>query len=290
MERTDEKSVSPISGRIVMRLLADGSGSLLGTLRFAQGVDIAESAGYLFSPRDTGSRLYRQPYDAGLPEGVEGYGINHALTQPHWPVFLGARDLMLVRFVAAFPADNVWAVYGAAKNLAVPSSHFEPGHIWFDVGSQGKLHGIPAPAEGNGLSCAQLLTQLCVWPDAAGRLHCLAQHPRAWRTDYLELAELTAQVGEGCLSEMNFFHRVRAKPRLQRTAPLRVDMDYARYLVHLKAKDGLQLSGPMTAEQMARQDALSKRILRELRLTEVEHKVVNQALCMLTQEPNAPGD
>ena len=104
-------SISPTSGRIVMRPLPDGSGALLGVLGFPAQFRVLESAGYLFCPSRRGARIYDPPYDAGPPADIDGWGINASLRSPQWPVFLAHPELMLVRFIAAFPKQNVWAVY-----------------------------------------------------------------------------------------------------------------------------------------------------------------------------------
>ena len=127
----------------------------------------------------------------------------------------------------------------------------------------GQFEEIAAPAQSDGLSCSQLLTDLCVWPDARGRQHCLPQHPSRWRPVSLRLSKLTAQVGEGTLSEAQFYQRVRADAKLRRAAPL--DLEFARYLARIKVAGGLRLSRPMTTEQKKARHALAGRILRDMR-------------------------
>lgn len=258
-------STCPTSGRIVMRLLPDGSGALLGVLRFPVQFRVLESAGYLFCLSRRGARIYNPPYDAGPPADVDGWGINASLRSPQWPVFLAHPEFMLVRFIAAFPKQNVWAVYGAARLLPITGSSSPGGPVWFDVVNGGQFEEIAAPAQGDGLSCSQLLTDLCVWPDARGRQHCLPQHPSRWRPVYLRFSKLTAQVGEGTLCEAQFYQRVRADAKLKRVAPLHLDLEFARYLARIKVAGGLRLSRPMTTQQKKARHALAARILRDMR-------------------------
>jgi len=237
---------------------------MLGVLQFPEDFQVLESAGYVVCLSVFGLRVYSPPIDTGPPAGTDSWGINASLQSPSWPAFAARPDLMMVRFIAAFPQQNVWTVYGASRHLPVYSANGDANHAWFDVDKEGQLKEIAAPSEEMvGFSCAQLLTQLCIWPDAQGTLHCLPQHFSRWRPIYLRLSELTARVGEGAVSEKEYYQRVREDPELSQVAPLQLDAPFVKYLARLKAAGGLHLSTPNTAEQLRARKALAKRVLRE---------------------------
>jgi hypothetical protein len=256
--------ISPISGRVVLRPLSDGSGSLLGVLQLPTHFPIAESAGYLLFLDSSGLKVWNPPFDAGPPPEIDGWGINASLKNCNWPAFAELPELMMVRFIAAFPEQNVWAVYGASRRLTVQSESPHATHIWFDVNDQGRFREIAAPAEGNGYSCAQLLTALCVWPNAEGTLHCLAQLPSRWRPVYLRQRELATLVGDGIISEQEYSQRVSRDPELRHIGPLRLEPEYARFLARLGAENGPVAFGPMTAEQKKSREARAQRICQEI--------------------------
>jgi hypothetical protein len=209
-------------------------------------------------------RVYNPPFDVGPRQEIDGWGINASLTSCDWLAFADLPELMKVRFIAAFPEQNMWAVYGASRRLTVRSENARATHAWFDVGKTGLLREVAAPAEGNGYACSQLLTTLCVWPNADGILHCLAENPSRWRPVYLRYSELAAQVGEGTISEQEYYWRVRQDAELHHIAPLHLDLEYARFLARMKAEGGLEAIGPMTTDQKQAREARAHRIVREL--------------------------
>ena len=256
-------NVNPIAGRIVLRRISDRAGFILGALRLPTHFKILESAGYPFVLASTGLRVFNPPFDMGSPAEIDGWGIDASLQSRTWPAFAASPELMMVRFLSAFPSENVRTVYGATRCLPVPADAVD---TWFDITKHGELRKLRTPADGTGLTGAQLLTQLCVWPDAHGTLHCLPQHPSRWRPVYLRLCELTASVGEGALGEGEYYRLVRRDTELSRAAPLHLDREYAKYLARLKAEGGLEIASPMTSEERHTREARATRILRELRL------------------------
>jgi hypothetical protein len=258
------RSVTPISGRVVLRPLSDGSGALLGVLQLPGHFAVVESAGYPLFLSDSGLRVYDPPFDAGPSPDVDGYGINASLAARDWPEFAEIPELMMVRFIAAFPEQNVWTVYGATRHVSIRSVNLRATDTWFDVDNQGQLQEIAAPAEEYGYTCSQLLTAFCVWPNADGTLHCLAEHPSRWRPVYLRHSEVTAQLGDGTLSEEEYYRLIRQDAELARVAPLHPDLEYARFLARLKSEGGVEIIRPMTVDQKQTREARATRILREM--------------------------
>jgi hypothetical protein len=214
-------------------------------------------------------RVYNPPLDEGPPAEVDGWGIKAALESRNWPAFAGIPELMMIRFIAAFPGQNVWAVYGASRRLTVCSENARATHAWFDVGEEGRLQEIAAPIEGNGYACSQLLTDFCVWPNAHGVLYCLAQHPSHWRPVYRRFHVLTAEVGRGRVSEKDYYRRVSRDKELRRIAPLHLDLQYARFLGRMLTEGGRESLDPMTIEQQQAREARAARILQEMGETSI---------------------
>ncbi|WP_432263135.1 hypothetical protein [Cupriavidus sp. TMH.W2] len=227
----------PINGRLAIRRTGGDMFVLVGLLYLPSAFPVVEGAGYLAMIHGTELEIADQPIDRGLPEDIEGFGIEAALRSSLWPA-TQVPGTLIVRFIKAFDAANGWVVFGPSQVPLLPPSAFHRDHAWLDVRS-GSLAAISAPAEVNGSTCSQILSNFVVWPDSDGVLYSLPTTESAWRSVYVRHTTLVASLGAGELSEQQFIDMVRGDAELFHIRSLSIDRDYARYLARLRDLGGI---------------------------------------------------
>jgi hypothetical protein len=253
---------SPASGRLCRRALREGE-AIVGVLHFPCDVDIQEGAAYLLIQAGSALTMVRQPLELGLPEHLQSYGAGDLLRAPIWRQSNIPGGIM-VRFIAAFPENNGWAVYGASNQSPGPDA---PDHAWFDVGSPGTANPIDAPLEASGLAMSQLLTSP-VWPDASGAIHSLSQLQSPWRRHYHDYHLLLASAARDETISAQLEARVAKHPRFAQLNIGRINRNYCAYLAELEYRGELVVDGPMSAAVCAHREELSAQILKEAAPTE----------------------
>lgn len=237
------------AGRLLIRALANAQSALVGILHLPAEMSVVEGAAYLLLLGEKRASILAVPLDAGLPDELEGQGIDAALRAPIW-FGTSLQGAVCVRFTAAFPDANAWTVYGAANlPISLASETDASGHAWADING-GLTTSIPAPADAYGETPAQMLTGHAVWPAPDGALHTLSQHNQSWRQHYYRMSQLMARCGAGDINQAELQAQLRADPHLNRIRTWgNHEPAYLRYLAALDAAGGLAPDAPRTAAQ-----------------------------------------
>lgn len=253
-----------LSGRLLVRNLRDRQCALVGVVELPADLVIRENASYLLLLMPGSAEVVDAPLDAGLPDELEGQGINAALHADVWRR-TKVPGALCVRFFPALRDQNLWVVYGASDQPipdALPDASC--GDCWLSI-REGRVSPMAAPASSRGASLAQMLTNHPVWPDPSGELYSFPQHPPRWCEHYHRMSKLLAQAGAGAISEADAQAQLRADPFLDRIRPWNPDRDYLRFLAAMDAGGALHLEGPRRAPEHAARDAASIKLIRELR-------------------------
>lgn len=237
--------IAPISGRLVVRHLAEGT-VLVGLLQLPAGIAIVEGAAYALRLTADSVQLSPAPVGPALDVEQHGWAMSDWLLGRAWfrtydPEFL------VVRFVQAFPDINAWAVCGVSAWPLDALSRDAAGHGWWEVG-EGALRALTPPCDARGMAMGQLLTQCPVWPGPAGELHALSQVLSPWRPVLLRFHQLLVRAGRGEMTLAQAREQVRVDPELWQVGAGALDPGFCAYLVQLNARGGLQLDGPRTAD------------------------------------------
>lgn len=257
---TDANHAIPTTGRLLLRELSDGA-ALVGVLFFPREFQIIEGAAYPAVFSNGTLAVLTKALDAGLPQQAVAAGVPGMLQARIWPRTI-PPDVVVVRFLKAFPEDNGWTLVAAIEPHAVPKLATDyAGHGWYEV-REGALDPIPAPISAIGMSMGQLLNQFAVWPDVAGVPHSVPAIESTVREDMLRKSRLLAEVGRGERTWKSYSQVVRAE--LQHVATTLYDPDYARHLAELEALDGLHLDAPMTLEALLQRHAKTREAIRRV--------------------------
>ena len=236
------------AGRVVLRKVGGGETALVGIFHFEPAFKIVEGASYLLHLQESGVSVYSNVVDPEVPADLAAFDIGYHLTAPIWrkPAVDG---VLVVRFILQWPATNSWLVYGCAPASPVSDDKYSAtGHLWLEQDANG-LRSIVAPAEGMGLTMAQMASDLLVWPDAQGVFHTLCCIPTNWRADYLAYNKLQVSLGRGHITRFEFKSHIYNDDRLffLQTNP---NEDYLRYLVRLDDLGGIQEAAPYSEVQL----------------------------------------
>lgn len=246
-------------GRMLFRKTGSGDVCLVGLFHFEGAFEIREGASYVATFSDDTIKVFSAAVDPGIPADLEPLTIDYHLRGEIWRR-LTTTAAMVVRFIRQWPSVNSWLVYGVAADSPVGEEGYSStGHGWYDV-KQGKMCTITPPAEVMGMTMSQVASWVAVWPDAHGVHHALCTVQYAWRTDYLEYAQLQVALGRGEFSRIEFNKQVMTHPRLCHLVS-NPDYEYLRYLVCLDDLDGIQLQAPSSHQQMHERQKLTSAAL-----------------------------
>lgn len=235
-----------LDGRVLVRHLARSDAALVGVMQLPPGTTIIEGAAYAVRLSDEAAWLDPTPLTATLDPYLQTYGSARGwLEAQAWPR-TQRDDVIVVRFLAAWPAQDRWTVVAA---LSAPLGGIGPrdgtGHAWGQI-SGGRLVPFEGPAIRAGLAVDQLLSCLPVWPDANGVPHTLSAIPAPQRDLWLRRREVLVRVGRGEISAADATSQLKADPALAELDRTSIDMDYASFLAALDRLSPLTLCGPRT--------------------------------------------
>jgi hypothetical protein len=256
-----QRIVPITTGQLLVRNTATRECALIGVVRLPHDVVIRENAAYLAMFLADSADLVDRPLDKGLPDELEGQGINAALRASVWRR-TSVPGALTVRFIPARIEQNLWVVYGASDQpipAALPGT--DCGDVWLRCNA-GRVAPMAAPASSRGETMAQMLTQHPVWPDAHGNLFSFPQHTPTWCAHYHRMSKLLARCGAGELTEAEMQCQLRADPHLDRIRPMRPEHRYLRFLAALDANDALHPAGPRGAVAHRAEETAASAIVR----------------------------
>lgn len=254
-------AVLPLSGRLIARQLAGGQEVLVGLLHLPPAFTPREGALYLALINEHGIGLVPDVIDADFPDEMQGAGMTGALRATCWRQTAVAGALT-VRFVEAFPESNGWCIYGPSERALLPEGCYHRGHAFLEV-QHGALATLTPPEGLHGITPAQMLDMLPLWPDASGVMHIVPTMEARWRPAYFAHSLLQAQYGAGEITAEQLKQAVEDDPRLRQIVYGRPDLEYCRYLAARRAAGGLQPQRPMTAQQQAEHEAVATQLTRQ---------------------------
>jgi hypothetical protein len=238
------------SGQLLIRTTAANQSALVGVVELPAEFVVRENAAYLLLLVDGAAEIADAALDGGLPEELEGQGIEAALRAPIWRR-TKVPGALCVRFFAALPEQRRWVVYGATDT---PIPDATPGpcdtDLWLTI-ARGLTRRTTPPASSRGYQLSQMLTGHAIWPDALGERHAFPQHTPTWRAHYHRLSKLMARCGAGEFSAEELQQRLRADPALDCIRPWHLDAEYLRYLARLDAAGELVPAAPRAAAAQA---------------------------------------
>jgi len=233
-----------IAGRIMFRQTGDNATILVGVLTLPAHVHIIEGALYLMVLWGNRVAIAHQALDDGVPARKGAYGIDGLLHEPLWRS-TSAPGTLCVRFIKAFPEDNVWSVFGPSKTPLLPSAAFQRGHAWCDI-VDGAMVPIDAPIDATGKGISSPLTSYAIWPGPAGNFYCMPQAFAEHRPAFLRHRKLLASLGRGEMEQAQYVSAVRADKGLRDIAPYGTpESEYLQFLVTLDAEGGLTEDAPI---------------------------------------------
>lgn len=229
----------PIGGRICQRSVVGGH-IWVGVLHLPDNFTPAEGVAYAISQRDGRLFINTEAASKPLDQDQEWHGIKSLLESPIWPKSMDAQTLP-VRFIGAFPDDNVWGLYGASHYALDDET---PGHVWCDVSPSGRIEPIEAPFEAGGEAISQLLTSHAVWPAKSSELYTIPQLQTSVRPHFHTYHKLLAEAGRNPELMNGLRDKIASDPNLRNISIGPVDPVYCQYLAELDAAGQLHIDAP----------------------------------------------
>lgn len=253
--------MSARSGLLVIREMSRNASALVGIVHLSPAIAPVEGALYLVTLRQGQFEVASGPLGEGGLEPEQEGDVTAALLSRCWRG-TSVPDTLTVRFLSAFPDSNGWVLYGASQQPLVELAPRDAsGHAWLGIES-GATSALGPVANGAGLSTAQLLSTLPVWPDAAGVPHVLPTMSQELRADYHEYSKLLARHGAGDITRAELESAVKTDPLLYRVHGFSVDFSYCQYLAQLSDAGGLPLHGVRSLAQYTADQARSLQIVQ----------------------------
>lgn len=264
---SQSETVVPIGGRLCQRALKDGY-IWVGVMHLPEDFVPVEGSVYALVQNEHRLVLVREPAAGGIPPDYQSYGVGDLLTQRIWNKTLDSNALT-VRFLGAFPEDNVWGVYGASPYHLEPDA---PSHTWCDIDNRGWLKTIEAPFDAFGEGIGSLLSAHPVWPDKSGALHTLSQLQTPYRAHFHTYHKMLVKAASDDAYREALPGLLAKNPLLRNLQIGRIDKDFCEYLAKLDQRGLLVADAPQSAEVYAHRNQVSSQIMRELMdLDEMTH-------------------
>lgn len=250
--------VMPNGGRICQRAVAGGH-LWIGALHLPDDFTPTEGVAYLAVQREGRLLLLRREVSEPLSPQHQVENIGGLLQAPIWNKTMDS-DALCVRFIEAFPGENVWGVYGAS-HYAPPEG--SPSHLWADISPRGEIKPIEAPFDAQGYAVGQMLSTQPVWPRRNGDLYTIPQIQSGYRQDQYDYHQLLLKAARDpeVMEELPSF--VRQNPKFW-SMSTSVDPLFTQYLDHLDREGMVQIDAPHSAAEVARKEAMSAAIMKAL--------------------------
>lgn len=251
--RTKEDAIAvPIGGRICQRSVVGGH-VWVGVLHLPDNFTPTEGVAYAISQRNGRLFINTEPASQPLDSYQEWHGIKNLLESPIWPKSMDAQTLP-VRFIGAFPDDNVWGLYGASHYALDDQT---PSHVWCDVSPSGRIEPIEAPFDAAGQAISQLLTSHAVWPAKSAELYTIPQLSTAVRPHFYTYHKLLAEAGRNPELMKGLRDKIASDPNLRNISMGSIDPLYCEYLAELDDCGQLKIDAPQHIDQLrSKEDAV----------------------------------
>lgn len=233
------KSVQPSSGRILTTAVKEGF-AIVGSLSLPPGFTPQEGHVYMMIRRDDTLSIYTDPVETNINNDLALSNIDGQLANKVWPRPAGS-DEVPVRFLSAFPDENIWSVYGVSPF----QSQITHDQAWENL-EDGRLCEISPPVECRGMSLGQVLSEKAAWPGREGQLYALPQTTSFWREKYRQYHRILIDGARSGSHPRQIKARVKTDPVLRVLADKPIDLAYCRFLSQL------DLWGELVEDQPAR--------------------------------------
>jgi hypothetical protein len=260
--RTSQSDIAlPVGGRLCQRNLSHGH-VWVGVLHLPEDFVPVEGVAYALFQNEDQLVLVREPASGPLKHEHLSYGVGNLLTSQIWNETLDSNALV-VRFLQAFPEDNVWGVYGASQfNL-----DDAPTHTWCDVSAKGKLSEIDPPMEARGEGIGSLLSAHPVWPNKQGELYTLSQLQTPYRAHFHTYHKMLIKAAGDDEYRKNLRKTLAQDPDLCHLNGS-IDEQFCEYLVALDKRGLVQPDAPQSAADFEKRQQASKEIIRTVMFAE----------------------
>ena len=233
------KIVQPSSGRILTTAVKEGF-AIVGVLSLPPNFVPQEGYVYTMTRSDDVVSLAVEPIDRKTNNDLALSNIDGQLANKIWPKPVRSDDIP-VRFIAAFPEENIWSVYGVSP-FQSPVTHDQ---IWENL-EEGRLSEISPPVECRELSLGQTLSEKAAWPGIEGQLYALPQTSSFWRDKYKQYHKILIDGARGGTHPREIKAKIQLDPVLRVLADRPIDLAYCRFLSQL------DMWGELVEDQPAR--------------------------------------
>ena len=265
-------SVAPISGRLCKRKL-DAGQALVGVLTLDKMFTPVPGVAYLMFEYDGGIGLATEPLDKGLDKYHQHSGIASLMIDKIWHRTTHPAGIV-VRFLEAFPDENIWTVYGVSSHKA-PND--QPTHAWLEVKGD-KTNKIPPPYDARGDSIDQMLNSHAIWPGPSGKLYSLPTITPLLRQTLFDYHKLLAMAARDERVNDTLEAIIRSDPRFCELNASEVNREFCEYIRQKDDAGLLAIDKPHTEEELQAHHEFTNSVVRELMSAEDESEKVKRLI------------
>lgn len=238
--------ISPRAGRIMSRNVQEGS-ALVGVVHLPEDFTPVEGYVYVMGRRDGKLILGKNEISRDTADHLALANVDGQLGNKIWPTPLDPADIP-VRFIPAFPKENIWTIYGASKQHRPDVDDTK----WEDI-QDGLTSVIPFPVETKGQTMGQVLAERAAWPGPEGQLYSVPQTTSLWRRRYFDYHRILIEGARKGLPAREITARVKIHKNLAPLADKTIDPMYCQFLSRL------EMAGMDLEDRPARYSELVKR-------------------------------